>query len=47
MHIESTRARSLNGLMTSLGAKITAFNLANYFNQCLDEPLLQVKEFAC
>ena len=47
MHIEWTRARSLKGLMTSLMAKITAFNLANYFNQLLGEPLLQVKEFAC
>ena len=47
MHIEWTRARSLKGLMTSLVAKITAFNLANYFNQLLGEPLLQVKEFAC
>ena len=47
MHIEWTRARSLKGLMTSLVAKITAFNLANYFNQLLGEPLLQIKEFAC
>lgn len=45
MHIEWTRARSLAGLMTSLVAKITAFNLANYFNQLLGEPLLQVKGF--
>jgi len=47
MHIEWTRARSLKGLMTSLVAKITAFNLANYFNQLLGEPLLQIKGFAC
>jgi hypothetical protein len=47
MHFEWTRARSLKGLMTSLVAKITAFNLANYFNQLLGEPLLQIKEFAC
>lgn len=45
MHIEWTRARSLAGLMTSLVAKLTAFNLANYFNQLLGEPLLQVKGF--
>ena len=32
--------------MTSLVAKITAFNLASYFNQFLGKPLLSVKEFA-
>jgi len=39
--------QTLKGLMTSLVAKITAFNRANYFHQLLGEPLLQVKEFAC
>ena len=47
MHIESTRTRSLAGLLTSLVAKITAFDLAAYFNQLLGEPLLQIKDFAC
>lgn len=47
MHIESTRTRSLAGLLTALVAKITAFDLAVYFNQILDEPLLQIKDFAC
>jgi hypothetical protein len=47
MHIESTRTRSLAGLLTSLVAKITAFDLAVYFNQLLGEPLLQIKDFAC
>ena len=47
MHIESTRSRSLSGLLTSLVAKITAFDLAVYFNQLLGEPLLQIKDFAC
>ena len=45
MHIE--RTRSLAGLMTALVAKITAFDLAAYFNQLLGEPLLQIKNFAC
>ena len=47
MHIERTRTRSLAGLMTALVAKITAFDLAAYFNQLLGEPLLQIKDFAC
>lgn len=47
MNIERTRARTLAGLITSLVAKITAFNLANYFNQLLGEPLLHIKEFTC
>mgnify|MGYP002808693521 CR=1 FL=1 len=47
MHIESTRTRSLAGLLTSLVANITAFALAAYFNQLLGEPLLQIKDFAC
>jgi len=47
MHIESTRTRSLAGLLTSLVAKITAFDLAVYLNQLLGEPLLQIKDFAC
>ena len=47
MHIESTRTRSLAGLLTSLVAKITAFDLAAYINQLLGEPLLQIKDFAC
>lgn len=47
MNIEWTRCRSLSGLMTSLVAKITAFNMAIYFNQLLGEPLLQIKEFTC
>jgi hypothetical protein len=47
MHIESTRTRSLAGLLTSLGAKITAFDLAVYLNQLLGEPLLEIKDFAC
>jgi hypothetical protein len=47
MNIEWTRARSLAGLITSLVAKITAFNMANYFNQLLGEPILHIKEFTC
>ena len=47
MHIESTRTRRLAGLLTSLVAKITAFDLAVYLNQLLGEPLLQIKDFAC
>ena len=39
--------QSLKGMVTSLVAKSTAFNLANYFHQLLGEPLLQAKEFAC
>lgn len=47
MHIESTRTRSLAGLLTALLTKITAFDLAVYFNQLLGEPPLQIKDFAC
>lgn len=47
MNIERTRARTLAGLITSLVAKITAFNMANYFNLLLGEPLLHIKEFTC
>jgi hypothetical protein len=37
-----TTARSVKGLMLSLLTKITAFNLGNYLNVLMGEPVLQV-----
>jgi hypothetical protein len=41
-----TYCRTLLGLATSLVAKLTAFNLANFLNSLMGEPLLEVKGFA-
>ena len=40
-----TYCRSLQGLATSLVTKMTAFNLANFLNSLLGEPLLEIKSF--
>ena len=45
--MSNSRTRSLAGLLTALVAKITAFDLAAYFDQLLGEPLLEIKDFAC
>ena len=42
MNANSTNARSIGGLLTNLAAKMTAFNLANYLNQLMGEPVLRV-----
>ncbi len=42
MNANWSYARSIEGLMTNLVAKLTAFNLANYLNQLMGEPVLQV-----
>ncbi len=39
---ESTLARSVSGFITNLVAKITAFNLANYLNMLLAQPVLHI-----
>jgi hypothetical protein len=41
-----TYCRSVQGLLTKLVGKLTACNLANYFNSLMGLPLLEVKEFA-
>ncbi|MBI5788738.1 MAG: IS982 family transposase [Candidatus Schekmanbacteria bacterium] len=45
MHAGQNLTRSVTGLMLQLKAKFTAFNLANYLNVLLDEPILQVASF--
>jgi hypothetical protein len=40
-----TKRRTIKGLVNSLITKMAAFNLANYFNLLLDEPLLQITSF--
>lgn len=42
--LETTRARSLWGLMTRIGAKLLAFNLSIYLNQMLGRPSLALKD---
>lgn len=42
---ESTCARSISGFVTNLIAKITAFNLANYLNLLLAQPVLHISSF--
>lgn len=42
--LETTRARSLWGVITRLGAKLLAFNLSIEFNRQLGRPLLAIKE---
>lgn len=42
--LESTRARSLWGVMTRVGAKLLAFNLSINLNQMLGRPPLAIKE---
>lgn len=41
--LETTRARSLWGLITRIGAKLLAFNLSIYLNQLLGRPPLAIK----
>lgn len=41
-----TYCRSIKGLITRMVTKITAFNLANYLNSLLRQPLLEIKGFA-
>ncbi|MCP4459976.1 MAG: IS982 family transposase [Cytophagales bacterium] len=45
MNANWTYCRSIKGLITKLIAKITAFNIANYINFIINEPLLQIKGF--
>ena len=40
-----TKRRTIKGLVTSIMTKLAAFNLANFLNYLLDEPLLEVKSF--
>jgi hypothetical protein len=42
--LERTRARSLWGVMTRLGAKLLAFNLSIDLNQMLGRPDLAIKD---
>jgi len=42
MHANWTYARSLQGLLTNLVAKVTALTLGNYLNLLMGEPVLQV-----
>jgi hypothetical protein len=42
--VETTRARSLWGVMARLGAKLLAFNLSLLLNQMLGRPRLAVKD---
>lgn len=46
MNANWTFCRSIRGLITRMVAKITAFNLANYLNYLMKEPLLEIKGFA-
>jgi hypothetical protein len=41
-----TYCRSVQGLLTKMVGKLTAFNLANYFNSIMGLPLLEIKGFA-
>ncbi len=41
-----TYCRSVQGLLTKMIGKLTAFNLANYFNSIMGLPLLEIKGFA-
>ncbi len=41
----STFTRSIAGFVTNLIAKITAFNLANYLNMLLAQPILHISSF--
>lgn len=45
LNANHTKARSLNGFLTNLVAKITAFNLANYLNMLLADPVLHISSF--
>jgi Transposase DDE domain len=42
LNAASTHARSISGFLTNLVSKFTAFNLANYLNMLLAQPVLQV-----
>lgn len=46
MNANWTYCRSIEGLITRMVTKITAFNLANYLNSLLQQPLLEIKGFA-
>ena len=40
-----TFCRSIKGLITRMLTKITAFNMANYLNSIMEQPLLEIKNF--
>ncbi len=40
-----TKRRTIKGLITSIMSKLAAFNIANFFNSLLGEPLLEIKSF--
>lgn len=42
MNAASTKARSISGFFTNLVSKTTAFNLANYLNMLLAQPVLHI-----
>lgn len=42
MNAASTHSRSITGFLTNLVSKITAFNLANYLNLLLAQPVLHI-----
>jgi hypothetical protein len=42
LNAASTHARSISGFFTNLVSKITAFNLANYLNLLLAQPVLHI-----
>jgi Transposase DDE domain len=46
MNANWTYCRSIKGLITRMVTKMTAFNLANYLNSLLQQPLLEIKGFA-
>ena len=46
MNANWTYCRSIKGLITRMVAKLTAFNLANYLNALMQQPLLEIKGFA-
>ena len=45
MNVNWAYCRSFRGLITKLISKMTAFNLANYINFVINEPLLEIKGF--
>lgn len=44
-HAGRTKCRTIKGLAISLISKLSAFNLANFFNYLMDTPILAVKGF--
>lgn len=45
LHAGTTKRRTFKGLANSLLIKLASFNLANFFNFLMDEPLLEITNF--